>query len=78
MYRMKLLSFGFQPQGLWAEWLETFAGGGLAGSENRCFNRNVYQQALLPSFLPSPPSHALSRVRALAACVCVCVGEGEK
>jgi hypothetical protein len=42
MHRVKLLSSGFQPQGLLAEWLETLAGGGLAGGGNRRLNRDVF------------------------------------
>ena len=41
MQRVMLLSFGLQPQGLLAEWLETFAGGGLAGGRIRRLNRDV-------------------------------------
>jgi hypothetical protein len=41
MQRVMLLSFGLQPQGLLAEWLETFAGGELAGGRIRRLNRDV-------------------------------------
>jgi len=41
MQRVMLLSFGLQPQGLLAEWLETLAGGGLGGGGICRINRDV-------------------------------------